>query len=69
MQKNGTGPWINIQAVNVSTTTGYFDVHPKLPYSGNLRLTYTYPKTESLLPTNVAGSTITGRTVKVTVSG
>jgi hypothetical protein len=69
MQKNGTGPWINIQAVNVSTTTGYFDVHPKLPYSGNLRLTYTYPKTESLLPTNVAGSTINGRTVKVTVSG
>jgi hypothetical protein len=69
MQKNGSGPWINIQTVKVSTATGYFDVHPKLPYSGNLRLAYTYPQTESLLPTNVAGSTITGRTVKVTVSG
>jgi hypothetical protein len=69
MQKNGSGPWINIQTVKVSTATGYFDVHPKLPYSGNLRLAYTYPQTESLLPTNAAGSTITGRAVKVTVSG
>ncbi|MFZ0387369.1 MAG: hypothetical protein WAL22_17030, partial [Solirubrobacteraceae bacterium] len=69
MQKNGSGPWTTIQTITVSTTTGYFDTHPKLPYSGNLRLAYTYPQTQLLLPTNVAGSTIFGRTVKVTVSG
>jgi hypothetical protein len=69
MQKGGKGSWTTIQTAKVSTNTGYFDIHTKLPYSGNLRLTYTYPQTEPLLPANVAGSTISGRTVKVTVSG
>jgi hypothetical protein len=69
MQKNGRGPWTTIQTVRASTKTGYFDIHPKLPYSGNLRLAYTYPQTELFLPTNIAGSTIYGRTVKVAVSG
>jgi hypothetical protein len=69
MQKNGRGSWTTIQTVRVSTTTGYFDIHPRLPYRGNLRLAYTYPQTEPFLPTSVAGSTIDSRTVKVTVSG
>jgi hypothetical protein len=69
MQKGGTGSWTTIQTVTVAKKTGYFDVHSKLPYSGNLRLSYTYPQSETLLPTNVAGSTIVGRTVKVAVSG
>ena len=69
MQKGGAGSWTTIQTVKVSTTTGYFDIHSQLPYSGNLRLAYTYPQTEPFLPTNVAGSTIYGRTVKVAVSG
>ena len=69
MQKGGKGSWTTIQTVNVAKRTGDFDVHSKLPYSGNLRLAYTYPQTETLLPTNVAGSTIFGRTVKVAVSG
>ena len=68
VQKGGAGSWTTIQTVKVSTKTGYFDIHSKLPYSGNLRLSYTYPQTETLLPTNVAGSTITSRTVKVAVS-
>jgi hypothetical protein len=68
MQKNGAGSWTTIQTVKVSTTTGYFDIHAKLPYRGNLRLAYTYPQTEPFLPTGVAGSTIYGRTVKVAVS-
>jgi hypothetical protein len=69
MQKGGRGSWTTIQTVKVSTTTGYFDIHSTLPYSGNLRLAYTYPQTEPFLPTNMAGSTIVGRTVKVVVSG
>jgi hypothetical protein len=69
MQKGGKGSWTTIQTVNVAKRTGDFDIHSKLPYSGNLRLAYTYPQTETLLPTNVAGSTIVGRTVKVAVSG
>jgi hypothetical protein len=69
MQKGGKGSWTTIQTVSVAKKTGYFDVHSKLPYSGNLRLSYTYPQSETLLPNNVAGSTIVGRTVKVAVSG
>ena len=69
MQKRGHGDWTTIQTVRVSTCTGYFDIHPKLPYSGNLRLAYTYPRSQPFLPTNVAGSTIDSRTVKVTISG
>ena len=69
MQKGGKGSWTTIQTVNVAKRTGDFDIHSKLPYSGNLRLAYTYPQTETLLPNNVAGSTIVGRTVKVAVSG
>ncbi len=69
MQKGGNGPWTTIQTVKVSAATGYFDVRATLPYSGNLRLTYSYPRTEPFLPTNVAGTTIDGRTVTVTVTG
>jgi hypothetical protein len=69
MQKGGNGPWTTIRTVKVSAATGYFDIRSTLPYSGNLRLAYEYPRTEPLLPTNVAGTTIDGRTVAITVAG
>ena len=69
MQKAGAGSWTTIQTVKVSTATGYFDIHSTLPYSGELRLAYAYPRTEPFLPLNVAGTTIYGRTVNVTVTG
>jgi hypothetical protein len=61
--------WAAIRTVEVSAATGYFDIHMQLPYTGRLRLAYTYPATEPLLPTNVAGTTIFSRTVKVTLTG
>jgi hypothetical protein len=61
--------WTTIRSVTASASTGYFDIHMKLPYSGSLRLAYTYPQTEPFLPPDVGGSTIYGRTVKVTVTG
>jgi hypothetical protein len=69
MQKNGQGSWTTIQTVNTAAKTGYFDIKSKLPYSGNLRLSYTFPASQPFLPTGVAGSTIVGRTIKVKVSG
>jgi hypothetical protein len=69
MQKSGSGVWTTIQIVKVSGATGYFDIRATLPYSGGLRLAYTYPPTEPFLPTDVGGTTIYGRTVTVTVSG
>ena len=57
MRSQGDGPWTTIRTVKVSTTTGYFDIHMTLPYSGSLRLGYTYPQTEPFLPPDVGGST------------
>jgi hypothetical protein len=61
--------WTTVRTVRASPRTGYFDIRMKLPYSGSLRLAYTYPQTEPFLPPKVGGSTIYGRTVKVTVTG
>jgi hypothetical protein len=69
MQQGGHGAWKTIHTVKASAKTGYFDVRPKLPYSGKLRLSYTYPSSQPFLPVNVAGSTIVGRTIKVKVTG
>jgi hypothetical protein len=69
MRRDDRDGWTTIRNVKVAAATGYFDIHLKLPYSGRLRLAYTYPQTETFLPTDVGGSTIYGRTVRVTVTG
>jgi hypothetical protein len=73
MQNAGHGPWRTIQTVGPAPGTGYIDVHTTLPYSGNLRLAYTYPQAASLtpplrLPPSVPGTTIVSRMVTVTVT-
>ena len=62
-QANGTGAWTTLQTVS---TAGYFDVHVKIPGKGNLRLSYTYPQTDPLLPVGFAGSAVVSRTIKIT---
>jgi hypothetical protein len=69
MQNGGRGPWKTITTAAAAPGTGYIDIHTTLPYSGNLRLAYTYPKTGSQLPPGVPGTTIVSRTVAVTVTG
>jgi hypothetical protein len=69
MQDDGHGPWQTIKTVDAAPRTGYIDIHTTLPYGGDLRLAYTYPKSGSLLPPGVPGVTITSRTVNVTVTG
>jgi hypothetical protein len=69
MRRTGHRPWTTVRTVTVAPKTGYFDIRMTLPYSGSLRLAYTYPQTEPFLPPDVGGSTIYGRTVKVTVTG
>jgi hypothetical protein len=69
MQHGGRGPWKTITAVEAAPGTGYIDIRTTVPYSGTLRLAYTYPRTGSLLPPGVPGTTIASRTVNVTVTG
>ena len=61
--------WTTIRTVEIAPADCYFDIHMRLPYSGKLRLAYTYPASEPFLPPSVGGSTIYGRTLRVTVTG
>ena len=45
----------------------YFSVKQKFPGSGNVRLAYTYPKSDPLLPVGLAGKKIIGRSQAITV--
>ena len=60
----GRGAFATIRRVQ---TGGYFDVRVGLRSGGALRLAYTYPTSDPLLPLGAAGTTVYSRTVAVTV--
>ncbi len=64
-QPGGRGPWQTIETIPVSGAGGYFDLRIALLTGGRLRLAYTYPQADALLPADVAGSTIYSRVVSV----
>jgi hypothetical protein len=63
-QSNGKGPWKTLQTVK---STSYFSVTQKFPGSGDVRLAYTYPKNDALLPVGLPGKEIVGRSQAITV--
>src|ERR1700761_5620535 len=63
-QAHGRGSWKTLRTVSSKT---YFSVKQKFPNSGNVRLAYTYPKSEALLPVGLAGHVVIGRSKKITV--
>jgi hypothetical protein len=75
MIKDGAGPQTvsiqlngkTIKTLNVKSAGGYFDIKLKFPSSGSVRLAYTYPKTDSLLPPGDLGTTITSRAFNIKV--
>jgi hypothetical protein len=67
LKPRGQSRYQTIDTVSVSTSNGYFDVRVRLPSSGVVRLAYTYPQLDPLLPIGVAGSTVFSRQVKVRV--
>jgi hypothetical protein len=56
-----------VKALKVTNSTGYFDLHMKFPGSGTVRLSWTYPKTDPLLPITALGATVFSRHVKLTL--
>jgi hypothetical protein len=56
-----------IKTLKPGKSGGYFDVKMKFPKSGTVRLAYTYPKSDSLLPMSDLGTTVHSRSFKVTV--
>jgi hypothetical protein len=76
MVKDGHGPQSvavqlngkTIQTVSLtSTSNGYFDLHLKFPSSGTVRLAYTYPSSDPLLPVNDLGQTVYSRSFTIKV--
>jgi len=63
-QAKGKGSFKTLRTVS---SKGYFSVMQKFPASGNVRLAYTYPKADALLPVGLAGKEVTGRSQAITV--
>jgi hypothetical protein len=63
-QAHGKGAWKTLQTVKSGR---YFSVKQKFPGSGNVRLAYTYPKNDPLLPVGLPGKKIIGRSQAITV--
>jgi len=63
-QATGKRAWQTLQTVKSKT---YFSVKQKFPTSGSVRLAYTYPKSDPLLPVGLAGHAIVGRSQQITV--
>jgi hypothetical protein len=67
LQSGSRGAFKTINTVKISSREGYFDIGMKFPSSGTVRLTWTYPRTDSLLPTGAPGATVYSRHVVVKV--
>jgi hypothetical protein len=67
LQEKGQGAFNTVKTVKITKSGGYFDLHMKFSSSGNVRLAYTYPANDPLLPFGVAGSTIDSRSFTIKV--
>lgn len=61
----GGESFTTLKTVTITDAHGYFDTHMSFPDSGTVRLAWTYPEDDPLLP---FGQTVYSRSVSVTVS-
>jgi hypothetical protein len=66
-QAHDRGPFVDLGTVAVTNPAGYFDTRIHFPASGHVRLAYTYPSGDSLLPTGLNGEQITSRLIQINV--
>jgi hypothetical protein len=73
MKRDGHGnQFVSIQLDRVTirrqrVNDGFFDIHMKFPHTGTVRLAYTYPRHDDLLPATDLGRTIYSRSFQVNV--
>jgi hypothetical protein len=67
LQARSRGPFRTVRTVQITNRQGYFDVRQQFSVSGKVRLTYTYPDGEALLPAGVAGQSVHSRLIQVIV--
>ena len=58
------GAFTNVQTVTLTNPMGYFDVHVPFTQSGNVRIAYTYPASDPMLPV-LPGQTVVSRSVSI----
>jgi hypothetical protein len=56
-----------VQTVEPGNSGGYFDAKVKFTQGGTVRLAYTYPNSDSLLPMSDLGTTVYSRSFKISV--
>jgi hypothetical protein len=59
--------WKTLTTFKVNRAGGYYDLHAKFPKSGQVRVTWTYPVSDSLFNSDLHGSTASSRTVNIKV--
>ena len=62
-EPSGSNTFTTLKTVTVAPATGYFDTHVSFPGNGTVRLTYTYPAGDTMLP---ASYTIYSQHVSIT---
>ncbi|MGI8506749.1 MAG: hypothetical protein ACR2MK_08100 [Solirubrobacteraceae bacterium] len=65
--QTGHSGFKTLKTVRLAGRTGYFDVRMKFPSSGTVRLQWTYPSQDSLLPSEDQGQTVYSRTFNIRV--
>lgn len=65
LQRGST--WTTVKTVTITNAHGYFDLRVTFPASGQVRLSWTYPKTDPLLPSNALAVTVFSRSQKITI--
>jgi hypothetical protein len=65
LQSGSRGAFKTINTVKISSREGYFDIHMRFPASGTVRLIWTYPHTDPLLPASAPGATVYSRHVLI----
>jgi hypothetical protein len=67
-QRGSSGSFTTLASLTINDPRGYFDLRTTLPASGTVRLAWTYPSTDPLLPTDALGVTVYSRSQKVRVT-
>ncbi len=65
LQPSSRGSFKTINTVRIASRQGYFDIHMKFPSSGTVRLIWTYPQKDPLLPASAPGATVYSRHVVI----
>jgi len=61
------GRFRTLKTVKITSSRGYFDTRVTFPATGTVRLAFTYPKADRLLPANALGATVYSRYAHVAV--